>query len=110
MEAQQKRRTRRTPQQLVEALEVESTMLAQSMEELERKKVEMVSLYDTKISKIRDKIKTIEKKKKSLMEPPKARKPRKTKKEKIQAIMKQAQKVGMQPEEIAQRLGIEMKS
>lgn len=106
METQQKRRTRRTPQQLAEALEVESTMLAQSMEELERKKVEMVSVYDTKISKIRDN----EKKKKSLMEPPKARKPRKTKKEKIQAIMKQAQKVGMQPEEIAQRLGIEMKS
>ena len=110
METQQKRRTRRTPQQLVEALEVESTMLAQSIEELERKKMEMVSAYDTKISKIRDKIKTIEKKKKSLMETPKARKPRKTKKEKIQAIMKQAQKVGMQPEEIAQRLGIEMKS
>ena len=66
MEAQQKRRTRRTPQQLVEALEVESIMLAQSMEELERKKVEMVSVYDTKISKIRGKMKTIEKKKKSL--------------------------------------------
>ena len=41
---------------------------------------------------------------------PKKRKPRKTKKQKLEAILKQAQKAGLKPEEIAERLGVTLEN
>ena len=48
----------------------------------------------------------MEQRKKEILAPKPPRKPRKTKKQKIAEIVKQAQKSGMKPEQIAEALGV----
>ena len=55
-----------------------------------------------------ERIKVLEGKKQEILAPKPPRKPRKTKKQKIQEILKEAQKNGMKPEEIAEKLGINL--
>ena len=78
-------------------------MINGSIEELESKKQAAVASFDEKIATAQEKIKALEGKKADILKP---KPPRKTKKQKIQEIMNQAQKNGMKPEEIAERLGI----
>ena len=78
------RRVRRTPQQLAEAVD----------EQISKQEAVIVG-YE-------------EEKKKAILAPKPARKPRMTKKQKLEAILKQAQKSGKTPEEIAEALGVSL--
>lgn len=102
------KRARRTPQQLAEAVDEQVRKQEAIISELETKKQAAIDEYDAKIEAVRAKIKTLEEKKKAILAPKPARKPRMTKKQKMEAILKQAQKSGKTPEEIAEALGIEI--
>ena len=74
----------------------------------EEKKQAAIDEFDKKIEAVRAKIKELEEKKKAILAPKPARKPRMTKKQKLEAILKQAQKSGKTPEEIAEALGVSL--
>ena len=99
------KRPRRTPQERASEIDEKIAMINNSIEELESKKQAAVTSFDEKIAAAQEKIKVLEGKKADILNP---KPPRKTKKQKIQEIMKRAQKNGMKPEEIAERLGIAM--
>lgn len=100
------KRVRRTPQQLAEAIDEQISKQEAAISELEAKKQASVEEYDMKIKAARAKIKCLEEKKAAILAPKPARKRRMTKKQKMEAILKQAQKAGKTPEEIAEALGI----
>lgn len=97
------KRPRCTPQERAAEIDAKIAVINGSIGELESKKQAAVASFDEKIAAAQEKIKVLEGKKVDILNP---RPPRKTKKQKIQEIMKQAQKNGMKPEEIAERLGI----
>lgn len=82
--------------------------LSQSIKELESKKESVVAEYDAKITAARERIKSLEGKKKEILAPKPPRKPRKSKQQKIQEIIKLALKNGMTVEEIAGQLHVEV--
>ena len=92
------------------AAEIDSKVeaLKESIAETEQKKQETAALFDQKIARIQAKIKTLQAQKDKILSPKKGRKPRRTKKQKIQEILTQASKSGLQPEEIADRLGVSL--
>ncbi len=100
------KRIRRTPQQIAEAIDVQIEELKGSIPKYEEKKKAAIAEYDKKIGSIHNKIKALEEKKKTVLMPKSERKPRQTKKRKIENLLKQAQKAGMKPEDIAARLGL----
>jgi len=105
------KRVRRTPQQLAEALDEQISKLKANIPEYEAKKQAVIDEYDKKIETVHAKIKSLEEKKAAILAPKparKTRKPRMTKKKKMEAILKQAQKAGKTPEEIAEALGIDL--
>ena len=102
------RRVRRTPQQLAEAVDEQISKQEAVIAGYEEKKQTVIAEYDQKIEAVRSKIKKLEEKKKAILAPNPARKPRMTKKQKLEAILKQAQKSGKTPEEIAEALGISL--
>lgn len=102
------KRVRRTPQQLAEAVDEQIRKQEAIISEHETKKQTAIDEYDAKIEAVRAKIKALEEKKKGILAPKPARKPRMTKKQKLEAILKQAQKSGKTPEEIAEALGIQL--
>ena len=97
------RRVRRTPQQLAEAVDEQISKQEAVIAGYEEKKQTVIAEYDQKIEAVRSKIKKLEEKKKAILAPKPARKPRMTKKQKLEAILKQAQKSGKTPEEIAEQ-------
>lgn len=101
------RRKRRTPEEMAADLDAQIEKLEQSISELEAKKQAAADEFDKKIDAVRIRITALQEKKKELLAP-KHRKPRITKKQKLAAILKQAQKNGMKPEEIAAALGVEL--
>lgn len=106
MEESTGKRTRRKPEELAAALDVQIEKLEQSISGTEVKKEEAIAAYDRKIETVRVRIAELEKKKKALLAPKPPRKPRKTKKQKIEALVQKAVKSGAKPEEIAQALGV----
>lgn len=102
------RRVRRTPQQLAEAVDEQISKQEAVIAGYEEKKQTVIAEYDQKIEAVRSKIKKLEEKKKAILAPKPARKPRMTKKQKLEAILKQAQKSGKTPEEIAEALGVSL--
>lgn len=103
------KRIRRTPQQIAEDFTDQITKLEQSISGIENKKRAMMAECDRKIETVRGRIKVLEEKKEAILAPRKTtRKTRKSKKQKLEAILKQASKSGLKPEEIAQKLGIDV--
>lgn len=102
------KRIRRTPEERVAEVDAKIETLNQSIADLESKKQASVASFDEKIAAVQERIKGLESKKEQILAPKPPRKPRKTKKQKIQEILKEAQKNGMKPEEIAERLGINL--
>ena len=102
------RRVRRTPQQLAEAVDEQISKQEAVIVGYEEKKQAAIDEFDKKIEAVRAKIKELEEKKKAILDPKPARKPRMTKKQKLEAILKQAQKSGKTPEEIAEALGVSL--
>ena len=109
MEELEKKRIRRTPQQLAEDIDTKLEKLNQTLAEIEGKKAAVIREYDNKAAAVTEKIAMLQKKKEHLLSP-KQHKPRKTKTQKIQEIVKQAQKSGLKVDEIAERLGVSVKA
>lgn len=103
------KRIRRSPQQIAEDLEDQIKKLEQSISGIENKKRAIMAECDRKIDAVQSRIKALEEKKTTILAPRKTtRKPRKSKKQKLEAILKQASKSGLKPEEIAKKLGIDV--
>lgn len=104
----EKKRTRRSVEERIAEVDAKIEAVNQSIAELEAKKQAAIASYDEKIAAAQERIQSLESKKAAILAPkPKIKhKPRKTKKQMIQDIMKQAQKAGMKPQEIAERLGL----
>lgn len=107
MDEQNVKRTRRTPQQMVEDIDGKIQKLNQDLEALAAKRAAANEDFDKKEAAVKGRIAALEQKKKDILAPKPPRKPRKTKKQKIQDLIKSASKVGLKPEEIAQRLGLD---
>jgi hypothetical protein len=106
MDEQKAKRTRRTPEQLAEAVEAKIQKLNQEIESIEEKRTAANLEFDQKIESVKAKVASLEQRKQEILAPKPAKKPRKTKKQKIAEILKQAQKSGMKPEQIAEALGV----
>lgn len=107
MDEQNTKRTRRTPQQMAEAVDRKIEKLNQELESLAAKRDAANEDFDKKETAVKERIAALEQKKKDILAPKPPRKPRKTKKQKIQDLIKSASKSGLKPEEIAQRLGLD---
>lgn len=101
------KRPRRTPQERANELDEKITKINQSINELEEKKKAVMEEYDAKITAAKERIKSLEAKKQEILAP---KPPRKTKKQKIQEIVKLAMKNGMSVEEIAGQLHVEVEN
>ena len=102
------KRIRRTTEERIAVIDAKISSINQNIEELKSKKQASVISFDEKIAAAQARIKGLEIKKNEILTPKQPRKPRKTKKQKIQEILKEAQKSGMKPEEIAERLGLNL--
>jgi hypothetical protein len=108
MEEQKAKRIRRTPEQMVEGFDAKIQELTQDIDSLEAKREAANQEFDRKIEHVKGKIAALEQRKKDILAPKAARKPRKTKKQKMAALLKQVQKSGMKPEQIAEALGLNL--
>ncbi len=102
------KRARRTPQERAEAIDVQIGKMETLISGYEAKAKAFKDECDKKIDEARGKIKQLEEKKAAILAPKPPRKPRMTKKQKIEAILKKAQKSGKSAEEIAEALGIDI--
>lgn len=105
MSETEKKRVRRSPEQRAAELDAKIAELSASIEQLQAKKQAAAAVFDEKIASVQGRIKAMEDKKAEILAP-KKRKPRRTKKQKLESILKQAQKAGLKPEDIAARLGV----
>jgi len=99
------KRVRRTPEQLAADMDTHIAELEGSIAKVEEKKQTVIAEYDAKIAKVQARIAGLREQQEALLTP-KPRKKRKTREEKIAEILKLAQKTGMKPAEIAEKLGI----
>lgn len=102
------KRPRRTPEERASEMNCKIDKLNQSILQLEIKKQAAISEYDAKIAAVQERIKVLETKKKDILAPKSKRKPRKTKKQKIQEIVRLAIKNGMSVEQVANQLSVEV--
>ena len=79
----------------------------QSLVELDDKRAEAMIAFDEKEANLRDKIQQLQLKKEDILSPKPIKRTRKSKKQKIADLVKLANKSGLKPEEIAERLGID---
>lgn len=107
MEEGKVRRPRRTAQQKADEIDAKIEKLNQDIEGLEVKRAAAMQDFDTKVAAVKERIDALVQQKTELLAPKPPRKPRKTKKQKIQEIIQLANKSGLKPEEIAERLGLE---
>ena len=108
MEELENKRIRRTPQERATELDGKIEKVKAAIAELEEKKQAAIADYDAKIAAAQDRIKGLEAKKQEILAPKPPRKQRKTKKQKIQEIVKLALKNGMSVDEIADQLHVEV--
>ena len=104
---EQKKRTRRTPEQLAEEVDGKIQKLDEELAALAAKRDAANAEFDKKETAIKERIAALVQRKKDILAPKPPRKPRKTKKQKIQELIRSASKAGLKPEEIAQRLGLD---
>ena len=109
MEQQAATRRRRTREELVAALDEKIDAQNQTIKKCEEQKVTAIQELDAKIAAAKARIKAMEQRKKDIMTP-KQPKPRTSKKQKIQDILKKASKSGLSVEEIAERLGMNVEA
>ena len=102
------KRPRRTPEERASEMNCKIDKLNQSILQLEIKKQAAISEYDAKIAAVQERINVLETKKKDILDPKSKRKPRKTKKQKIQEIVRLAIKNGMSVEQVANQLSVEV--
>lgn len=103
----EKKRSRRVPQERANELDEKITKINQSINQLEEKKKAFLEECNAKITAAKERIKSLEAKKQDILAP---KPPRKTKKQKIQEIVKMAMKNGMSVEEIAGQLHVEVEN
>ena len=101
----EQKRVRRTPEQIAAAIDAQIEALEGAMQETEQKKAAAIAEFDHKAAVLRGRIAALQEKKKVALGP-KQRKKRKTKAEKIQERVRQAQKSGLKLDEIAEKLGV----
>ena len=109
MEQQTTTRKRRTREELIAALDEKIEAQNQTIKKCEEQKVIAAQELDAKIAAAKARIKAMEQRKKDII-PPKQPKPRTSKKQKIQDILKRASKSGLSLDEIAERLGMNMEA
>lgn len=107
MEEQKVRRPRRTAQQKADEINAKIEKLNQDIEGIEAKRAAAMQDFDTKVAAVKERIDALAQQKAELLAPKPPRKPRRTKKQKIQEIIQRANKAGLKPEEIAERLGLD---
>jgi len=107
MAESENKRPRRTPQERAAEMDSKIEKVNEFITELEGKKQAAIADYDAKITAAHERIKTLEAKKQEILSP---KPPRKTKKQKIQEIIKLAMKSGMSVEEIAGQLNVEIEN
>lgn len=100
------KRVRRTPEERIAEIDNKIEALGNQIQAIEAKKQESIAAFDERINKVQAHIDCLKKQKADILSPKPPKKLRKTKKQKIQDLMKQAQKAGLKPEEIAERLGL----
>ena len=101
----EEKRVRRTAEQIAADLDQQVEELQNTILEIEEKKETAAAAFDEKIAGVNLKIQKLQTKKKAVLTP-KKRKPRKTKTMQIKALIKQAQKSGLQVKDIAEKLGV----
>lgn len=106
MDEPKARRPRRTAEQKTAEIDAKIQKLNQDLENIELKRTAAMQDFDAKAASVKERIEALEQQKKELLAPKRPRKPRKSKKQKIQEIIQFANKSGLKPEEIAERLGL----
>jgi len=107
MDEQGTKRTRRTPEERAAGLDEKIEALRQTIAKYEDQKNAAIQEYDNKVAAVTAKIEALEQRKTELLTP-KPRKRRITKKQKTEALIRQAIKSGLSPNEVAERLGVEI--
>lgn len=79
--------------------------LEQAQIDNDKKRDEAIQSFKQKATEIKAKIESLQQQKEKLLAP---RPPRKTKKQKIDEIVKKAARSGLKPSEIAEKLGIDI--
>ena len=106
MEEQKVRRPRRTAEQRAADIDAKIQKLNEDLEGVEAKRAAAMQEFDAKAASVKERIAALEQQKKEILAPKPTRRPRKTKKQKIQELIQSASKSGLKPEEIAERLGL----
>jgi len=99
------KRIRRSPQQIIESIDAEIAELEQGIINLKEKKQAAINKFDTRIDNAYAHIEAMQQRKQALLNP-KARKRRKTKKEKFEELLTKAVKSGKSLGELEQLLGL----
>jgi len=112
MNEQGTKRKRRTPEERATMLDEKIEALQQSITKYEEQKNAAIQEFDDKITAVKAKIETLEQQKRDILtsKPSKVRKPRKTKKQKTEEVIRKALKSGLNLDEIAERLGVDIES
>jgi len=112
MDEQGAMRKRRTPEERAAMLDAKIEALQQSITKYEEQKNAAIKEFGNKITAVNAKVEALEQKKKDILtpKPPKIRKPRKTKKQKTEEVIRKALKSGLSLDEIAERLDLEIES
>ena len=107
---EEKKRIRRPAEERVQEIDEKITKLEQSLIDLDDKRMEANAAFDEKEKSIKNKIQMLAEKKENILSPKPIKRTRRSKKQKIAAIVKQVAKKGLKPEEIAEMLGVEVPS
>ena len=102
---EEKKRVRRSAEERILEIDEKIEKFEQSLVELDDKRAEAMIAFDEKEANLRDKIQQL--KKEDILSPKPIKRTRKSKKQKIADLVKLANKSGLKPEEIAERLGID---
>ncbi len=103
----EKKRVRRSVEERAAEFDAKIQKVNDQIRDLEEKRQAAVAEFDGRIAAAKAKIETLAAAKAELLKP-KTRKPRRTKKQKMAELFKQVQKSGMKPEELAEKLGLEL--
>lgn len=104
----EKKRVRRSVEERAAEFDGKIQKATEQIADLEAKKAAAAVEFDSKIAAVRAKIESLEAAKAELLKPKSPRKPRKTRKQKMAALFKQMQRSGLKPEELAEKLGLEL--
>ncbi len=104
---EEKKRVRRSAEERILEINEKIEKFEQSLVELDDKRAEAMIAFDEKEANLRDKIQQLQLKKEDILSPKPIKRTRKSKKQKIADLVKLANKSGLKPEEIAERLGID---